>query len=163
MRRKTMSVVELAPVVKSVDVRRTPADAFRLFTQEISAWWPMKTHSRAKDAAGEVTVRMEIETRVGGRMFETLNTGERREWGEVLAFEPGKRLVLLFQMRLPREKAGEVEVRFEPSGEKSWRVTLTRSNWENWGDEAAAMRGRFDGGWEFIFVDSFGNYAGPAA
>ncbi len=31
-----MSVVELGPVVKSIDVRRTPGDAFRLFTDEIS-------------------------------------------------------------------------------------------------------------------------------
>jgi len=45
-----MSVVELAPIVKSVDVRRSAADAFRIFTEEVTAWWPMKTHSRAKDA-----------------------------------------------------------------------------------------------------------------
>jgi uncharacterized protein YndB with AHSA1/START domain len=158
-----MSVVEISPIVKTVDVRRTASDAFRLFTEEISAWWPLKTHSRAKDAAGEVTLRMDIETRVGGRVFETLNTGEQREWGEVLAFEPGKRLVILFQMGLPREKAGEVEVKFEPLSAEACRVTLTHAHWERWGDEAEAMRGRFDGGWEFIFVDSFGNYAGPVS
>jgi uncharacterized protein YndB with AHSA1/START domain len=158
-----MSVVEISPIVKSVEVRRTASDAFRLFTEEVSAWWPLKTHSRAKDSAGEVTLRMDIETRVGGRVFETLNTGEQREWGEVLTFEPGKRLVILFQMGMPREKAGEVEVKFEPLGDKTCRVTLTHSNWERWGDEAEAMRGRFDGGWEFIFVDSFGTYAGPVS
>ena len=37
-----MSHVELAPLVKTVEVRRSPADAFRLFTEEMSAWWPMK-------------------------------------------------------------------------------------------------------------------------
>jgi hypothetical protein len=36
-----MSAVELGPVVKSVDVRRTAHDAFRMFTVEINAWWPM--------------------------------------------------------------------------------------------------------------------------
>ena len=71
-----MSVVELGPVVKSIEVRRTPEKAFRLFTQEISAWWPMKKHSRAKDAAGEITVRVDFEQHVGGRIYETLNTGE---------------------------------------------------------------------------------------
>ena len=71
-----MSHVELAPLVKTVEVRRSPADAFRLFTEEMSAWWPMKKHSRARDAAGEVTVRVDFEVHVGGRIYETLNTGE---------------------------------------------------------------------------------------
>ena len=92
-----MSVVDLGPVVRRVDVRRTPADAFRLFTEQMSAWWPLKSHSRAKDAAGEVTQRVDFEARVGGRIFETLNTGEQRDWGEVLAYEPGRRVVFSFQ------------------------------------------------------------------
>jgi uncharacterized protein YndB with AHSA1/START domain len=156
-----MSIVELSPVVKSIDVRRTPSDAFRLFTEEISAWWPMKKHSRAKDAAGEVTVRVEFESRVGGRIFETLNTGEQRDWGEVLAFEPGRRLLFSFQMGRPKEKSGEVEVRFDPLNTDSCRVTLTHSHWERLGDEAEAMRRGYAGGWEFVFVDGFGTYAGP--
>jgi uncharacterized protein YndB with AHSA1/START domain len=155
-----MSIVELGPVVKSVDVRRTPADAFRLFTEEISAWWPTKKHSRAKDAAGEVTVRVEFETRVGGRIFETLNTGEQRDWGEVLAFEPDQRVLFSFQMGRSKEKSGEVEVRFDPLDGDTCRVTLTHSHWERLGDEAEAMRRGFAGGWEFVFVDGFGAYAG---
>lgn len=155
-----MSIVELGPVVKTIDVKRTPADAYRLFTDEISAWWPVKKHSRARDAAGEVTVRVDFETRVGGRIYETLNTGEQRDWGEVLAVEPGKSLRFSFQMGRPKEKSGEVEVRFEPLGADRCRVTLTHSHWERLGDEAEAMRGRFAGGWEFVFIDGFGGYAG---
>jgi len=155
-----MSVVELSPVVKVVEVRRTSADAFRLFTEQISAWWPMKTHSRAKDAAGEVTVRVDFEGRVGGRIYETLNTGEQREWGEVLEYEPGRRLLFSFQMGTPRDKAGEVEVRFEPLGPAQCRVTLTHSHWERMGDQAEVMRGRFANGWEGVFISGFGNYAG---
>jgi hypothetical protein len=58
------NVVDLGPVVKTIEVRRSPDDAFRLFADHISAWWPMKTHSRAKDALGEVTVRVVFEGRV---------------------------------------------------------------------------------------------------
>ena len=156
-----MSVVELSPIVKSIEVRRAPQDAFRLFTEEISAWWPVKKHSRAKDAAGEETVRVDFETRVGGRIYETLNTGEQRDWGEVLAIEPGHRLRFSFQMGRPKEKSGEVEVRFEPLDEKSCRVTLTHSHWERFGDEAQAMVRGFDTGWNAVFLDGFGAYAGP--
>jgi uncharacterized protein YndB with AHSA1/START domain len=155
-----MSVVELAPVVKSIDVRRKPTDAFRLFTEEISAWWPMKKHTRAKDAAGEVTVRVDFERRVGGRIFETLNTGEQREWGEVLAIEPGRRVLFSFSMGRPREKSGEVEVRFDPLDADTCRVTLTHSHWERFGDEAEAMRRGFSGGWDAVFNDGYGTFAG---
>lgn len=155
-----MSVVELAPVVKSIDVRRKPADAFRLFTEEISAWWPLKKHTRAKDAAGEVTVRVDFETRVGGRIFETLNTGEQREWGEVLAFEPGQRVAFSFSMGRPKDKSGEVDVRFEAIDADACRVTLTHSHWERFGDEAEAMRRGFSGGWDAVFIDGFGSFAG---
>ena len=157
-----MSVVELAPVVKSIDVRRKPADAFRLFTEEISAWWPLKKHTRAKDAAGEITVRVDFETRVGGRIFETLNTGEQREWGEVLAVEYGRRLLFSFSMGRPKDKSGEVEVRFDPLGDDTCRVTLTHSHWERFGDEAEAMRRGFSGGWDAVFNDGFGTFAGVA-
>ena len=157
-----MSSVELGPIVKSLQVRRSPAEAFRLFTEEISAWWPMKKHSRARDAAGEVTVRVDFETRVGGRIYETLNTGEQRDWGEVLAYEPGHRVLFSFQMGRPKEKSGEVEVRFDALDAGSCRVTLTHAKWERMGDEAEVMRGRFAGGWEFVFVDGFGAYAGAA-
>jgi uncharacterized protein YndB with AHSA1/START domain len=157
-----MTIVELGPVVKSIDVRRTPADAFRLFTEEISAWWPMKKHSRAKDALGEVTVRVDLEPRVGGRIYETLNTGERRDWGEVLAFDPGRRLLISFQMGRLKEKSGEVEIRFDPLSGGACRVTLVHSHWERMGEEADAMRRGYDNGWEDVFVKGFGTLAGMA-
>lgn len=155
-----MSAVELAPIVKTLDVRRTPADAFRLFTEEIGAWWPTRTHSRAKDDAGERTETVELEPYVGGRIFERLNTGEMRDWGEVLAYEAGTRVRFSFQMGRAKAESGEVEVRFEPVGEAACRVTLTHEHWERFGEEAQEMRGRFDEGWEFVFVNSFGAYAG---
>jgi hypothetical protein len=155
-----MSIVDLSPVVKTIDVRRTAADAFRIFTDEMTAWWPLKQHSLAKDAAGEVTVRVHFEKRVGGRIYETLNTGEEREWGEVLAFEPDKRVRFLFQIGRPKDTSGEVEVRFEALGADSCRVTLTHSNWERMGADAELIRGRFAHGWDAVFIDGFGGRAG---
>jgi uncharacterized protein YndB with AHSA1/START domain len=155
-----MSVVDLSPVVKTIEVRRAASDAFRLFTEEMTAWWPLKTRSRARDAAGEVTVRVDIDRRVGGRIFETLNTGEMRDWGEVLAYESGRRIVFSFQMGRPKEKSGDVEVFFEPLDEKTCRVTLTHTHWERFGDEAEVMRGRYAEGWDDVLGVRFGAYAG---
>ncbi|MGD2132819.1 MAG: hypothetical protein PVI23_08505 [Maricaulaceae bacterium] len=155
-----MSAVELGPIVKSIDVRRSAADAFALFTNDIGKWWPIKTHSRAKDAAGEKTVDVTFEPRVGGRIFETLNTGETRDWGEVLAYEPGVRALFSFEMGRPKEKSGEVEVRFEPLDDASCRVVLTHAHWERLGEEAQDMRAAYAGGWVHVFEECFGDYAG---
>ena len=155
-----MTAVELAPLGKTIEVRRSAEDAFRLFTQEISGWWPMTTHSRAKSADGEWTERIHFDARVGGRIYETLNTGEERDWGEVLALEPGRRVLFSFEMGRPQDQAGEVDVRFDPIAADSCRVTLTHSHWERYGDEAPAMRGRFSEGWDDVFVEGFGGLAG---
>jgi uncharacterized protein YndB with AHSA1/START domain len=155
-----MSVVEIAPVVKTIDVRRSAADAFRLFTAEISAWWPLATHTRAKTADGEVTERVTIEPRVGGRVYETLQDGRELDWGQVSAYEPGALLAMQWAMGRPVEQGTDVSVRFEPLGAERCRVTLTHENWERMGEEAAKLRGNYNNGWVGVFEQGFGGYAG---
>lgn len=157
-----MTVVELRPVVKTVDIKRPARDAFRLFTDEISAWWPLKTHTRAKDALGQKSVRVTIEPRVGGRVYETLQDGEQLEWGEVLAYNPGRLFSMEWHLGRPAEQATEVSVRFEARDESSCRVTLTHENWERMGDEAEKMRNAYDNGWVAVFEKGFAEFAGRA-
>jgi hypothetical protein len=155
-----MTVVEFRPVVKTVDVKRSARDAFRLFTDEISAWWPLKTHTRAKDALGQKSVRVTIEPRVGGRVYETLHDGQQLDWGEVLAYNPGRLFSMEWHMGRPVEQATEVSVRFEAHDPSSCRVTLTHENWERMGDEAEKMRKAYDNGWVTVFEKGFGEFAG---
>ena len=155
-----MSVVEIAPVVKSIDVRRSATDAFRVFTAEISAWWPKETHTRAKTAAGEVTARVTIEPRVGGRIYETLSDGRELEWGEVTAYEPGALFAMAWRLGRSVEQGTDVRVRFEPLSDASCRVTLTHENWERMGEEAAKMREAYNNGWVMVFEVGFGGHAG---
>jgi len=154
-----MSVVELSPVVKTIDVRRSAAEAFRIFTEEMSAWWPLQTHTRARTADGEVTVRVTIEPRLGGRIFETLADGRELEWGEVSAYEPGAAFAMKWRLGRPAEQATDVSVRFEPLSAESCRVTLTHENWERMGEEGARLRDAYNGGWVTVFEKSFGDYA----
>lgn len=99
-----------------------------------------------------------IEPRVGGRIYETLEDGEELDWGEVLAWQPGR----LFRMRwqLGRPQATEVSVRFDALGDASCRVTLTHDKWENLGDAAAEARAGYDGGWAAVFEKGYGEFAG---
>ncbi|MES1156996.1 MAG: SRPBCC domain-containing protein [Alphaproteobacteria bacterium] len=155
----TTAVVDLGPVVKSVDVRRSARDAFCIFTDEISAWWPMKTHSRARDALGQVTVKVTIEPRVGGRVYETLNDGVELEWGEVAAYEPNTRFAMHWHMGRGLEQATLVSVRFEPLDANSTRVTLTHENWVRMGAEAETLRSGYANGWVTVFEKGFAQYA----
>lgn len=154
-----MSVVEIAPVVKCIDVRRSAVDAFRIFTAEMSSWWPLATHTRAKTAAGEVTTSVTVEPRVGGRIYETLNDGRELEWGEVAHFEPGAHFAMQWTMGRPVEQSTLVSVRFEPLTDASCRVTLTHENWERMGVDAAKMRDAYNNGWVGVFEVGFGAYA----
>jgi hypothetical protein len=38
-------VEKVAPIRKSVVVRRKPEEAFSIFTERLSSWWPHKSHS----------------------------------------------------------------------------------------------------------------------
>jgi len=155
-----MSVVDIAPVVKTIDVARSASEAFRIFTEEMSAWWPLHSHTRAKTSASEKTVRVTIEPHVGGRIFETLEDGRELEWGEVAAYEPGANFAMRWRLGRPQEQYTDVRVAFEPLGADACRVTLTHENWERMGDEAGKLRDGYNNGWVSVFENGFGGYAG---
>ena len=157
-----VEVVEITPVVKSIVVHRSAGDAFRLFTDKIGAWWPVQTHTLAQHDKGQRTVRVTVEPRVGGRVFETLQDDRELEWGTVLAYEPGRLFTMEWRLGRPPEHATEVSVEFEPRDRNSCRVTLTHSNWECMGDDAEKMRDAYASGWVTVFEERFGNYAGRA-
>lgn len=155
-----MTTLEIAPIIKSIEVRRSAADAFRVFTAEMSAWWPLATHTRANTKAGEITARVTVEPRVGGRIYETLNDGRELEWGKVARYEQGAHFAMNWTMGRPAEESTLVSVRFEPLSETSCRVTLTHENWERMGEEGAKMREAYNNGWVTVFDQCFGDLAG---
>ncbi|HVY87168.1 MAG TPA: hypothetical protein VG943_18695 [Caulobacterales bacterium] len=155
-----MTVVELAPVVKTVDVRRSAHDAFRIFTEEVARWWPMETHTRARSAQGQFTKSVVIEPRVGGRVYEMLQDGAELDWGRVSAYEPGALFAMQWSLGKPLENASLVSVRFEPLSDQSCRVTLTHENWERLGADAKSSRDAYANGWATVFEKCFADYAG---
>lgn len=152
-----MSVVELAPVVKTLDVRRSADDAFRMFVHEAAHWWPLDTHALAPEnntkAVGHI-----VEPRVGGRVYEVTEDGRKFEWGEVLAYEPGRRFSMTWQLGQAREESGEIDVRFEPVSDGVCRVTLTHTGWERLGDKGRDMREGYNMGWASVFGERFAEY-----
>ena len=142
----------IAPVRKEIIVEASQARAFRVFTEEHGAWWPLASHHIAPQAA-ETAI---IEPRAGGRWFERAADGSECLWGKVLVWDPPGRLVLSWEIS-PEWKhddalSTEVEIRFVALGPARTRVELEHRQLERFGGAAETMRGAFDSdeGWNSI-------------
>ena len=102
-----------------------------------------RTATRCRGAPG---LTVTFEPREGGRIYERTPDGAEHDWGEVLAWEPPRRLVYLWHLRFDRTDATEVEIRFETAAEGT-RVSITHSGWERLGARAAERRERNERGW----------------
>ncbi|MGH3971554.1 MAG: SRPBCC family protein, partial [Mycobacterium sp.] len=97
-------------VVRSVSVPLSPVRAFELFTMRMTDFWP-KEHSIGNAEIAEVV----LEPRSGGRWFERGIDGSECQWGRIAAWEPPRKVVLLWQIG--------VNWRFDPAFETEVEVT----------------------------------------
>jgi uncharacterized protein YndB with AHSA1/START domain len=113
----------------SVVVTVSPDVAFRIFAEEIDLWWRRGLKYRI---AGTRRGIIHMEPRVGGRLFESFESGSETkifETGRVTAWEPPSRLV--FDWRAVNFSSGEdteVEVTFQKSSSGTL-VTVTHRGW----------------------------------
>jgi uncharacterized protein YndB with AHSA1/START domain len=161
------------PILKTIVVPVSPERAFQVFTEEMSAWWPLATSHIGKAEAESVV----IEPFVGGRWFERGIEGSECDWGHVRIWDPPRRLVLSWEISIQSavrppgsplleevwvsescSSCGdwrhdpsiqtEVEVRFTPDGAFT-RVDLEHRLLHYYRENAAKIRGIFDSeqGW----------------
>lgn len=104
--------------------------AFRAFVDRFSEWWPP-----VYTFAGDDLVWIGLEPRVGGRCTERDQDGNELDWGEVLEYQPGERIVFSWWIAPDRtvdpspERASEIEVRFvDVDGGEKTRVELEHRN-----------------------------------
>jgi uncharacterized protein YndB with AHSA1/START domain len=136
----------IEPVRVAVDVRRGLEEAFRVFTAEITTWWPVEGHSVEPDKVAAVV----LEDRVGGRLYERWHDGGEADWGRVLAWEPPTRLLLAWSPNPERPAPTEVEVRFLAVEAGRTRVELEHRGWERLGELAAQARDSYRDGWPTV-------------
>lgn len=139
---------KLPPVIKTVRVPCTQEKAFGLFTAQLRDWWPLSKYSIAAqtDQPAEFCA---MEPRVGGRIYERLQSGAEHIWGTILAWDPPNRIEFTWYPGRPVETAQTVIVEFKPVQTET-ELTLTHTGWEKLGDAAAETRGSYDGGWEMV-------------
>jgi uncharacterized protein YndB with AHSA1/START domain len=137
-----VKTITVAPVRKQVRVNAAPQRAFEIFTAGMKRWW-LPSHSINKSPISDIV----MEPRVGGRWFERGQDGSECQWGQVLAWEPPRRLVLTWQIspqwQFDPNLVSEVEVRFVPDNGGT-RVELEH-RLDGYGDAAEQMRQVFEG------------------
>jgi uncharacterized protein YndB with AHSA1/START domain len=132
-------VIEPLRIVFDVDAE--PDQAFWVWTQRASMWWP-PSHT----AANRRGTSLIFEPAPGGRVFERDPDGKEVDWGSVLVWEPPERLVYDWHIFSDACDATEVEVRFVAKGNGTTRVELEHRGWDAFGD-GAIRRERNQGQW----------------
>jgi uncharacterized protein YndB with AHSA1/START domain len=113
----------------TVFVAVSPEAAFEVFTKETDLWWGRGPKYRI---AGRAPSRIAFEGGLGGRLFETFESGSESRMfvsGTIRAWEPPQRLQ--FEWRGVNFQEGEstlVEVTFEPAGDGT-QVTVRHYGW----------------------------------
>jgi uncharacterized protein YndB with AHSA1/START domain len=138
----TMQAVSVEPVRRTVTVGRSVEDAFALFTEGISTWWPFPSHS----IGGADTVAAVFKPE-SGRLYEVLADGTEHDWADIIEWSPPERFVLAWHPN--PERRTEVEVRFIAAGEGT-RVELEHRGWERLGAVAHEARASYVSGWTLI-------------
>jgi uncharacterized protein YndB with AHSA1/START domain len=125
---------------KSIRVARSPEVSFKVFCEEIGAWWP--------GGFGGKDTRLAMETRVGGRFFETRPDGTEYEIGRLTAYQPPH--MVAFTWRAPSwdNLTTQVEIRFAADGNGT-RIELEHSGWDQ-DARTRDARKNYDSGWEMI-------------
>ena len=130
------------PLRREVVVPIAPEAAFERFTAGVGRWWPLARHS-VGGASSSVAF-------AAGQLVETCADGTTDVWGEVLAWEPGRRFVITWHPGRPGGPATEVEVRFEPAGSGT-KVVLEHRGWDVL-PEPAAAREEYGKGWPGVLA-----------
>ena len=131
----------MEPLELAFSVACPPEHAFSVWAQRTSLWWP-KGHS----VSGDPGLSVSFEPRPGGRIFERTPAGEEHDWGEVLEWEPPRRLAYLWHLRQDRADATRVEITFAAC-DGGTAVTIVHSGWERLGSRGPGLRERNGRGW----------------
>jgi len=81
-------------VRKTLTVQAPQAHCFQVFTEQMTAWWPIDSHKIGKSPVDKLL----LEPHAGGRWYERGTDGVECDWGRVTAYEPPARLALDWQL-----------------------------------------------------------------
>ncbi len=150
------------PVIKTIEVPCSQANAFSTFIDKVGSWWPLDKNS-VSAMQGEVAKKVEIEAKTGGSIYEIGHDDTRHEWGSVTTYSPSDKLVLAWHIGLPAEQASRVTIDFIVVDSNKTKVVLTHDNWEAFGEKANDMREGYNKGWVGVFETAYAGACSASA
>jgi hypothetical protein len=132
----------MEPLRISFEVGCSPDHAFDTWTGRASAWWPHE-HTVSHQPGAEIV----FEPRAGGRIFERTRDGEEIEWGEIVEWDPPRRLRYLWHIATDPAHATDVEIVFRELADSTTRVEIEHGGWEKLGEIGQAWREANQAGW----------------
>lgn len=123
--------MNLDPIAHELSLSCSAEEAFGAYTERIGDWWDPRYTANA-----ETLESVTIEPRVGGRVYATHSDIGEHDWGEVIVWEPGRRLVHTFTLAQDPAHPSEVAVEFGDG-----RVRLVHGGWTQ---ANAAAREKFN-------------------
>jgi uncharacterized protein YndB with AHSA1/START domain len=141
-----VTVTATKTIRKEIFVDAAPETAFRVFTEQISDWWPLGKYSVYLEHAETVG----FEDRDGWQLIERAKDGRENAWGEVLDYEVASRVRFTWHPgRDSGDEPTEVEVTFTADKEGTV-VALEHSGWETLSAERQEGRLGYDNGWPAV-------------
>lgn len=138
-------------ITKQLTVEAPIEKAFRVFTANMSTWWP-KQHHIGKSPLKTCV----IEPKVGGRWFEICEDDSQCDWGKVLAWDPPNRVMLAWQLNgqfaYDPNLITEVDVKFTALSPTRTRVDFEHRDLDKIGTKGTVAE--MDHGWGQI-LDAF--------
>jgi hypothetical protein len=135
----------IEPLRMSFVVECAPDHAFTTWTSKASSWWPVE-HTVSHEAGTEIV----FEPRAGGRIFERTPAGREIEWGQILEWDPPRRLRYLWHIATDFMHATDVEIIFRELPDSSTRVEIEHAGWERLGEIGQAWRDANHAGWDGV-------------
>ena len=132
----------IEPFRLAFDLRAPQHHAFDVYTRDIDRWWPA-SHTQT----GRSDLRIVMEGRPGGRIFERTPEGDEFDWGRVQVWEPPGRLVYSWHLRRDPAEWTEVEIVFRPVGAEATHVEIEHRGWERLGAVGQKERDMHGSGW----------------
>ena len=138
----------ISAIKKTVTVPLTPQEAFRVFTSDLSLWWPVETHS-VSAGMGAPSNSVALNSGVGGEIEEIAYDGTKHVWGKVTEWRQNEKVAFTWHPRKSEDRQTLVEVSFE-GNQSGTTLTLVHSGWEKLGEEDQKLRPNYTEGWNGV-------------
>ena len=135
----------IEPLRITFEVDCSPDHAFATWTGRATAWWPPE-HTVSHEPGAEIV----FEPRRGGRIYERTGAGREIEWGEIVDWDPPRRLRYLWHIATEPANATDVEIVFRELPDATTRVEIEHGGWDRLGQMGQAWRDANMDGWDGV-------------